>query len=178
MGSHIVRTFRNMLCFKAGLMMAAWAAETCSHTWFNFISAYYWNGCVWTKIYIRFLKIGWGEWGYFVNRYRLGNGNSEQVLKVTTATWPEGFDLISGCHPRNPFTCVMLSLPRVDCTTEVIRIAALLTWPRLVAERQLVKDLTPRSILRYNQHLRHACKWNTTAVLSGNLTVENILTCV
>ena len=35
MGSHIVRTFRNMLCFKAGLMMASWAAETCSHTWFK-----------------------------------------------------------------------------------------------------------------------------------------------
>ena len=34
-GSHIVRTFRNMLCFKAGLIMAAWAAETCSHTWFK-----------------------------------------------------------------------------------------------------------------------------------------------
>ena len=33
--------------------MAVWAAETCSHTWFNFISAYYWNCCVWTKIYIR-----------------------------------------------------------------------------------------------------------------------------
>ena len=55
MGSHIVRTFRSMLCFKAGLMMAAWAAETCSHTCFNFVCAYYWNCCVWTEIYIRFV---------------------------------------------------------------------------------------------------------------------------
>ena len=49
-----MRTFRNMLCFKAGLIMSAWVAETCSHTWFNFISAYYWNCCVWTEIYVRF----------------------------------------------------------------------------------------------------------------------------
>ena len=46
MGSHIVHTSRYLFCFWAGLMMAAWAAETCRHTSINFIVTYYWNGCV------------------------------------------------------------------------------------------------------------------------------------
>ena len=41
MGSHIVRKPRYLFCFWAGLMMAAWAAETRSHTLVNFIVTYY-----------------------------------------------------------------------------------------------------------------------------------------
>ena len=43
MGSHIVRTPRYLFCFWAGLLMAAWAAETCRHRLINFIITYYWK---------------------------------------------------------------------------------------------------------------------------------------
>ena len=93
--SFIVRTFRYMLCSKAGLMMAAWAAETCSHTWFNFISAYCWNCCVWTKIYIRF-DLSWFTSDPDTSRHEAGSISSlinnrtvrrhviESVIKYTT----------------------------------------------------------------------------------------------
>ena len=81
---------RNMLCFKAGLMMAAWAAETCSHTWFNFISAYYWNCCVWRKIYIRFILSHNGMASIkFINR------DSSVNVVTTFCTGRPGFRLPS-----------------------------------------------------------------------------------
>ena len=53
MWSYIVCTPSYLFCFWSGLMIVAWAAETCRHTLINFIVTYYWKLlCLDVNIYI------------------------------------------------------------------------------------------------------------------------------
>ena len=126
MGSHIVRTFRNMLCFKAGLMMAVWAAETCSHTWFNFISAYYWNCCVWTEIYIRFIS---------------SHNGMASINFTFHLTWPSFFGTDVWLLNRNNKLWICFYV--LPCSSIKI-------WPELAQMSQCFKSTTGKSLVLLN----------------------------